>query len=442
MPDAREGEPELDISKDAVLAAVQKALRSKVFSQSRSLRDTLKFIVLNSLSSPEAIKEYSIATEVLGRPGDFDPKADTIVRVQMHRLREKLEEYYLTEGREEPIRIVIPLGHYASEFARNTRSEPTTTGVLQAGDATLVKTRQWDWRWGIIVALAVCNIVLVLGQLGRSNRLPSVFNLLWQPFMAPNSRLLIVYSNAAFLVSTHGNFYLYDPPTILSMPMGSRVPTLGSQDVEGAPEQEKGPFYYFDTYTGSGEAVAAANIARFLTAHSKSFIIKRSRIVSYEDIKDQNVIFLGGTGQDLILRNLPLPQQLVFVSAPKDQIPMGSYIQDLNPPPGHAATYRLQMDPSTGAIQVEYGLIGLLPGVAAGRYVLVLAGITTLGTQAAADFVTSERFMKILERMQAAASPSKARSAFLQAVLEVEVRDGVPLDVKCVLVRDLNRPAQ
>ena len=102
----------------------------------------------------------------------------------------------------------------------------------------------------------------------------------------------------------------------------------------------------------------------------------------------------------------------------------------------------MQLDPVTGAIQADYGLISLLPGVSGEHNVLVLAGLTTLGTQAAADFVTSERYMTLLERMRAAASPLKSRSPYFQALLEVEVRDGVPLDVKCLLVRDLNRAAR
>ena len=280
---------------------------------------------------------------------------------------------------------------------------------------------------------------MLAGHIASLKRLPSPFKPLWDPFVASNGSPLIVYANPAFLVSTRGNFYFYDPPTILSMPMGSRVSSLGNQDTHPGRSEESGPFYYFDSYTGSGELVAAARISEFLTSYGGHFLIKRSRIVSYEDVKNQNVIFLGGTGQDQILRNLPFSQELVFVSAPPDQVPMGSYIKDLNPAPGHPDAYRLQTDPSTGAIQVEYGLINLLPGVSPGREALVLAGITTLGTQAAADFVTSERSMALLEGMRAALPSAKAHSPYLQAVLEVEVRDGVPLDVKCVLVRDLSR---
>jgi hypothetical protein len=92
----------------------------------------------------------------------------------------------------------------------------------------------------------------------------------------------------------------------------------------------------------------------------------------------------------------------------------------------------------TGSIQVEYGLISLLPNVSAAHYVLVLSGITTLGSEAAADFATSEIAMRRLEEMRAVAKTNKSPSRFLQVLLEVQVRDGVPLDVKCLLVRDLN----
>lgn len=432
------------ISNEAVLASLETILNSKTFSHSPSLRQVLELIVRNSLSSPlEPIKEHTMATEVLGRAGDFDPKAGNIVRVQMHRLREKLEEYYLAEGQRDLIRIAMPRGQYRPEYIRNTADvQPTTAGPPQPVGVSQGKGWRVDWRWGAGIALVICSLVLVVSHLRPSTRLPPSFRSLWEPFLLSSSPPLIVYSNPAFLVSKRGNFYRYDTPSILSMPMGTSVPTLDNQEVHPAREEETGPFYYFDAWSGSGEVVAAARIAQFLTAHGEPFLIRRSRIVSYEDIKDYNVIFLGSGKMDQLVKKLPISQELIFEPSPPDQYPMGSYVQDLNPPPGHPATYRLRLDPSTGAIQVEYGLISLLPGVSAGHHVLVLAGVTTLGTQAAGDFVTSERYMALLERMPAVATAMKSRSRFLQALLEVEVRDGVPLDVRCLLVRDLNRAAR
>jgi len=432
-----------DISNDVVLASLQTILQSKTFSHSASLRQALEFIVRNSLSSPlEPIKEYTLATEVLGRASDFDPKADNIVRVQMHRLREKLDEYYLKEGQKDLIRIVMPRGQYITEYVRNPADgQPITTIPPQPVNVSQGKGRRVDWRWAVGIVVVICSSVLVASHLRPSTNLPSSFRSVWEPFLLPNSPPLIVYANPAFLVSKQGDFHRYDLPSILSMPMGTRVPSLGSQEGRPVRGGEPGPFYYFDSYTGSGELVAAARIAQFLATHGEPFLIKRSRIVSYEDIKDQNVIFLGGIIEDQILRRLPSTQELVFEPPPPDQYPMGSHIRDLNPPPGHPAVYGLQLDPSTGAIQVDYGLISSLPSGSPGQSVMVLGGLTTLGSQAAGDFVTSEHYMALLERMRAAATATKPRSPFFQALLEVEVRDGVPLDFKCLLIREVNNPA-
>ena len=66
--------------------------------------------------NPEGLKEYTIGVEAFGRKPDFDPKTDTIVRVQTHRLRQKLKEYYGQEGLHDPILIEIPKGHYCPIF--------------------------------------------------------------------------------------------------------------------------------------------------------------------------------------------------------------------------------------------------------------------------------------------------------------------------------------
>jgi hypothetical protein len=70
----------------------------------------------------EDIKEYSIAVHALGRSPDFDPQADTIVRVTAHTLRKRLEEYYRTDGADHAIHICLPPGHYVPNFARKSAS--------------------------------------------------------------------------------------------------------------------------------------------------------------------------------------------------------------------------------------------------------------------------------------------------------------------------------
>jgi hypothetical protein len=70
----------------------------------------------------DQIKEYSIGVEVLGRAASFDPTSDAGARVEVHRLRRRLQQYYETEGRSRKLRIAIPVGHYVPAFLPNPES--------------------------------------------------------------------------------------------------------------------------------------------------------------------------------------------------------------------------------------------------------------------------------------------------------------------------------
>jgi hypothetical protein len=74
------------------------------------------------------IKEYSIALQALGRPQNFDPQVDTIVRVTAHTLRKRLDEFYRSEGALHTIQICLPPGHYVPNFVRKSELEPGGNG--------------------------------------------------------------------------------------------------------------------------------------------------------------------------------------------------------------------------------------------------------------------------------------------------------------------------
>src|SRR6516164_5749090 len=88
---------------------VEKILQSRTFSGSELLRNLFSFLAEHSIDKPnEAIKEYDIATGVLGRPQSFDSRLDSAVRVHTARLRAKLAEYYMSEGAPDAILIEVP----------------------------------------------------------------------------------------------------------------------------------------------------------------------------------------------------------------------------------------------------------------------------------------------------------------------------------------------
>lgn len=92
-------------------------LDSGIFHRAPSLAQLLNYICEKYFEGEaNQIKEYNIAVEALHRSSEFDQKKDSIVRVEAHRLRKRLKEYYEGAGADHPIRIEIPSGQYAPRF--------------------------------------------------------------------------------------------------------------------------------------------------------------------------------------------------------------------------------------------------------------------------------------------------------------------------------------
>src|SRR5271166_3922346 len=95
----------------------QSVLASGIFHRAPNLAQVLTYVCERYFEgAAEQIKEYNIAVEALGRPAVFDQKRDSIVRVEAHRLRKRLREYYEADGADHLIRIEIPPGQYAPVF--------------------------------------------------------------------------------------------------------------------------------------------------------------------------------------------------------------------------------------------------------------------------------------------------------------------------------------
>jgi hypothetical protein len=101
-------------------------VNSHTLHGSESLCKLVRYLAVHALKHPGvALKEYQIATEIFGRPADFDPHLDSLVRVQAGRLRSKLSEYYASEGAEDPIVVELPKGTYTLAFHNSTTATRT-----------------------------------------------------------------------------------------------------------------------------------------------------------------------------------------------------------------------------------------------------------------------------------------------------------------------------
>lgn len=120
---------------DDVRAQLDRIVHSRTFQAAAGLRNLLTFVVEETLAGrSENLKEYILGAMVLARGAAFDPKTDPIVRVQMRRLRQRLQKYYTSEGRRDPLVIGFSAGSYAPVVSDHVGREgdgPSTFGACE-----------------------------------------------------------------------------------------------------------------------------------------------------------------------------------------------------------------------------------------------------------------------------------------------------------------------
>jgi hypothetical protein len=113
-----------DFAGDERWGLVTRVTASRLFGKAAQLRELLLFLAEKAIASPAVeITEQEIGSRVLGRRPDYDPQSDNIVRVQIRRLRQKLEEYFVADGLHEPMVIAIPKGSHVLRFERRPEQD-------------------------------------------------------------------------------------------------------------------------------------------------------------------------------------------------------------------------------------------------------------------------------------------------------------------------------
>lgn len=149
------------IDREEVLAALDRLSAWPEMARSPQLIRFLDCIVRRQLDGDaQSIKAYSIAVDVFGRPADFDPQSDPIVRVQARRMRQLLDQYYASAGAAEAIQIVLPVGRYVPEFvfrmpAVAVLSEVVTDSELVAASAASSPRGHVTVSWIVLLVIAI-----------------------------------------------------------------------------------------------------------------------------------------------------------------------------------------------------------------------------------------------------------------------------------------------
>jgi hypothetical protein len=177
--------------------------------------------------------------------------------------------------------------------------------------------------------------------------------------------------------------------------------------------------------------LAVHQLDRVFVLLNQPLRVKRGSLVSLDDAKNNDLIFVGSPAENLVLLDIPGSQEFVFqriASGPRNG-DLG--VLNAHPQPGEPQIFL--GSPANKPTTEDYAVIALVPGIDPARSVLILAGTTTFGTQAAAEYVCREDSLEeLLRRLGVSQAPDLKP---FEALLHVKVTHGVPVMTDLVAIR-------
>jgi hypothetical protein len=405
------------------LAQVEKILASHTLHGSESLCKLLRYLANHSLDHPgTSPKEYQIATEVFGRQKDFDPHVDSMVRVQAGRLRAKLTEYYGSEGAEDSILVEMPKGNYVLTFhPRAPGASREQMGASHDASSSLPNNGPPSRSWfAAIIVLSVFLAAVVAVATDRfltrktaearltsdSSDAPLAFHVFWKRFLTGPQDPWVVFSNAAFVGR----------------------PDIGMRYYNRAKDSGA---VILDHYTGVGEVLAVHALDSVFGKLHQQIRVKRGSLFSLDDAKNNDLIFIGSPSENLTLLEIPNTREFTFQQVASG--PRAGNVKIINVHPESGEPKEYLATPSNEPLTEDYSVIALVKGLNPSRSVLILAGTTTIGTQAAVEYVCQQNSLEEL-LLRLSVSNSGELKPF-EAVIRVKVARGVPVGTELVALR-------
>jgi len=403
--------------KDPCLDQIERLTHSHTLRKAESLCKLLRYLADHALAQPGVpLKEYQIATEVFGRPADFDPQVDSAIRVQAGRLRLKLLEYYSHEGTADDIIVEMPNGSYSVSF--HTREKLRPVVLPQTNFPPPRSADRGTKRWvaavlvlGLVVAVAVIGVLATeLKSARKENRNEVVdsaaIRTFWSQFASGPEAPWVIFSNAAFVGR----------------------PETGMRYLDQA--RDSGDLI-LDHYTGVGEVLAVHELDQVFNQLKHPILVKRGSLFSLDDARNNDLIFVGSPAENLTLLDLPGSQEFVFkrIETSPHRGELG--IVNVHPEPGEPTVF-YPSNPAQPLVE-DYAIVALVRGLDPTRHVMILAGTTTIGTQAAVEYVCAKD--SVAELLRRLALPSGAELKPFEALLRVKVTRGVPVGTQLVAVR-------
>jgi hypothetical protein len=438
VPDARSG-------LDAAREQVDRILASDTLHASEVLRRLMRFLADKTFSGEaDRLKEYSVGLDALGKPASYDPRQDSGVRLQASRLRQKLDEYYRTEGSNDPLTIELPRGKFKIVWhPRGGESVPvaavplSVVGQFPAQTALPVESHDLKrWR-GLAIGLAVASLILAcigIWSIRRASRALAAntaiskstpeLDALWSPFLSSAHHLIIVYSDPVFV-----RFERKGSPDIVYR----RRNVSGWDEAVNSPEfavlkRSLGnpPAKPSFDYAVRSELVSTFVLGQFFASRRGDISLTRLGELSWQQFADNDVVMLAPRYK-IDEKQTALPIRPAFIADKAG-------IRNLRPLEGEPPVYEDPQDhPESDGETLE--LVSVMPGPLGRTKIESFTGNRAWGVIGAVQSLTDPAFARVIA--QKLREPSGEIPPYYQVVIRIRYRDGTPTNASYVVHRTL-----
>lgn len=361
---------------------LQAILASPAFKSSRRSQAFLEYVVRCVLEGREdSIKERNIAVEVFDRPADYNSSEDSFVRVKAGEVRRRLSNYYASAPSEGALRIELPVGSYVPQFLPSAPAPRPP-------------------RWPVALALGLLAAVIGLMFYPRQKTALEDF---WSPVLKSSEPLMLYLP----LLSS---YVVVDEWS--AREFGTAVPEILM------PSGQRGYLAPTHHRVGFGAALGAIRIATLCARRGKAYTIKGGEDFSFADLRNQPAVLFGAFSSRWTLE-MNNEYRFKLIRGRDFHI-----VDGRNP----GRQWRAAPGQSYGNPVEDYALASRVLDSKSGRIVIVAAGLSSFGTQAAAEFLTEPACLEELARR----APSPLNRVAFQVVLHTKVIGNTPSPPKLV----------
>uniref|UniRef100_Q02CK5 Uncharacterized protein n=1 Tax=Solibacter usitatus (strain Ellin6076) TaxID=234267 RepID=Q02CK5_SOLUE len=393
-----------EVSREDALAQLERIADSQQFRSSKRCSLFLRYVVQHAIDNElDCLKERSLGVAVFDRDPNYDTNQDPIVRTTAGEVRKRLAQYYLGPAHEGELRISLPTGAYMPEVHTVPgRPEPQIETKIESVD--LAPSRTPRRKWQFIAAIAAVVVAAgVFALIPRKTELDKF----WSPLIKAQGPIVMCVGQPQaynfqgetqraldqWFESADGK--ADPPPQIASVPLSAIVPM-------------------WDRYTGLGDAQALSRLSSVFGAYGKPFQVRGGKTTSLADLRGKPLILIGAFSNQW---TMDLTGELRF-HFDLDRKAGAQIVRDSQNP--DKTDWQVVHSWPYWKIPVDYAIVTRVMDPTTEQVVVVAAGITHYGTQAAGELLSNPAYFADAVRH----APSGWSRKNMQIVLSAKVMSG------------------